>query len=77
MSMPVWLPYAITWLLSTLLGGAAVYGAMRAKLAGIEAELANIKSEIGTRNTGLRGAVHDHSGALLRLDGRLTALEDR
>lgn len=68
--MPDWLVTVLTVLVSNVVGGAVVYGSIREKLKTIE-------QEIGTRDTGLRGAVHSHSGALLKLDGRVTNLEEK
>jgi hypothetical protein len=75
--IPTWLPYAITWVLSTLLGAAAAYAALRSKLTDLDVRLRTVEGEIGTHESGLRGRSHEHNSALLRLDGRVTALEDR
>lgn len=74
--MPSWLPYALTWFASTALGGASVWGVIRGKLENHEQRIKAIEQELGTRDTGLRGAVHANTNALLRLDGRVTGLED-
>lgn len=48
-----------------------------AAFARIESALAQIKSELGTHETGIRGQLHSQSSNLLRLDGRVTSLERR
>lgn len=75
--MPAWLPYAITWVLSTLLGAAAAYAALKSKLTDLEVRLRTVEGEIGNHESGLRGRSHELSGSVLKLDGRVTALEDR
>lgn len=68
--MPAWLPLLAASFAGTLIGAGVAYGILRQRLSTLEAE-------IGTHETGLRGSAHRHSGALLRLDGRVTALEQR
>jgi hypothetical protein len=68
--MPAWLPLFIASMAGTLIGAGVAWGVLRQRLAVLE-------QEVGTRDTGLRGAVHDHTTAILKLDGRLTALEER
>lgn len=46
-------------------------------LARIEEELKTITAELGTHETGLRGRVHIQGNALLKIDGRVTILEDK
>jgi len=68
--MPAWLPFLVTWVISTLAGAGIAYGVLRQRLQVLE-------QEVGTRNSGLRGAVHDHTQSLLKLDGRVTSLEQQ
>lgn len=51
------------------------YAGVKISLARLEERVRRIEQEIGTHETGLRGTVHDHTAALLKLDGRVTALE--
>lgn len=68
--MPVWAPFLVTWIISTLAGAGIAYGILRQRLQTLE-------QEVGTRDTGLRGAVHRQQNDHLKLEGRVTALEQR
>lgn len=50
---------------------------VHSRLAEIGTDVKYVMQEIGTHETGLRGSVHGHTNALLRLDGRVTMLEER
>lgn len=71
--MPDWGPGAITWLLSTFVGSAVAYAAIKSQLENLATRLKKVEDEISL----LRARSHDHSNAVLRLDGRLLVLEDR
>jgi len=75
--MPVWLPYAITWTLSTILGGAAVYAAMRSTIAGMEIRITRLESDVGTHETGLRGSSHAMAQKVTEALGRIGIMEHR
>ena len=68
--MPAWLPLFVWSITGTLIGAGIAWGVLRQRLATVE-------REIGTHDSGLRGSAHRHSGALLQLDGRVTALEQK
>jgi hypothetical protein len=68
--MPDWLVTVGIVLVSNAIGAGVVYGAMRERLK-------NVEREVGTRDTGLRHAVHEHRNDLLKLDGRVRILEMR
>lgn len=74
--MPEWLPSAITWLISTGIGAAVGYAAIRSRLENHEVRIKAIEIELGTRETGMRGAIHESANFLLKLEGRIMALED-
>lgn len=79
----LWLFGAIVTLQTTVIG--AVVTALwvhvghcktiAATMARIEATVERVCIDIGTHETGLRGQVHDQQEALLKMDGRLVALE--
>lgn len=75
--MPEWLPSAAQWFMSTLVGAAVGYAAIRATLANHEARIKAIEQELGTRETGIRGALHKLPSEFQRLDTRISILEDR
>jgi hypothetical protein len=56
------------------LGG---YIGSRVAVAKLETRVAHIESEIGTRETGLRGAMHYFGNEFPKLTGRVDGLEDR
>lgn len=83
---------AILWLLGTLitLTTLALCGITKllidhirdcrlvhAKLAEIAGDVAHIKTELGDRETGIRGLLHDHSGYHFENDGRFQRIEDK
>jgi hypothetical protein len=68
--MPDWLVTVVIVLVSNAVGAGVVYGSMRERLKSVE-------REIGTRESGLRKAAHDHQEAILKLDGRVAFLERR
>lgn len=59
--------------LSLVGGGAGAYLGMRMAITRLETQMIDARDEIRE----LRRRTHDHTNALLKLDGRVTALEDR
>lgn len=43
----------------------------------VKSDLKHIRQEIGTHDSGLRGSVHKQHNSLMKLDGRVSLLEDR
>lgn len=74
--MPVWLPYAITWLLSTIFGGAVVYGAMRAKFAALETALIGLSTQVGALSSKIDTHIENDMQAHERI-ARLEASSDQ
>lgn len=68
---------AIGWLASLFVGHLRECRKIQAdnatSIAMVIATLERIEREIGDHETGLRGRLHDHQSALLKLDGRLSA----
>lgn len=50
---------------------------VRIDIATIRGVLERMAADIGSHETGLRGQVHDQQNQLLRIDGRVAALERR
>lgn len=73
--MPDWIPSAITWLISTGIGAAVAYATIKAKLENHDARIAAIERELGSRETGIRGALHKLPNTFLEIDRRITRLE--
>ncbi len=46
-------------------------------IASIKTTVESIKAEIGTHESGIRGQLHSHQNALVRLDSRVESLEER
>lgn len=67
----------LSWLLSTLIGAGACYVVIREKLADHESRIIALEREIGTRDSGMRKAIHDQQHSLINLDGRVRVLEHR
>lgn len=49
----------------------------RVAIAKLETRVGHIENEIGTRETGLRGAVHANTNAILNLSGRFDQLDEQ
>ena len=75
--VPDWLPSTAQWVLSTLIGAGAAYAAIKVKLANHEVRIRAIEQELGTRETGIRGALHKLPSEFQKLDTRIAVLEDR
>jgi hypothetical protein len=69
--MPTWLTPVLALLGSTL--GSVVVTVWR--FARLEADVERMKQDIGTHETGLRGAVHRTSNAVTALEMRVAVLE--
>jgi hypothetical protein len=69
--MPTWLTPVLALLGSTL--GSVVVTVWRC--ARLEADVERMKQDIGTHETGLRGAVHRTSNAVTALEMRVAVLE--
>ena len=69
--MPAWITPVLALLGSTL--GSVVVTVWR--FARLEADMERMKQDIGTHETGLRGAVHRTSNAITALEMRMGILE--
>lgn len=69
--MPLWLTPALA-LIGSLLGSVVV---TIWRFARLEADMERMKVDVGTHETGLRGAVHRTANAVTALEMRVTLLE--
>ena len=77
--MPAWLPYAITWLLSTVVTAAAIYGAMRAKLANVHDAAASLTAKLDMhieKNSKVHERIASLESSVLSMSDRMKGVAD-
>jgi hypothetical protein len=72
-----WTPLITALVSAGFSAGLGGFIGARVAIAKLETRVGHIENEIGTRETGLRGAVHTNANAILKVDGRVDGLEDR